>query len=90
MAIATLSTVNDGLQPKQKERGHCVVDVNLEDSEPWIPYAEGVWVQLCRFYVTTGGFTVVLRVCPRRNLGSITTLACAWFYATWSLEVSRA
>jgi 2,4'-dihydroxyacetophenone dioxygenase len=64
MAIATLSTVNDGLQPNKKERGHYVVDVNLEGSGPWIPYAEGVWVQLCRFNVTTGGFTVVLKGLP--------------------------
>ena len=64
MATATFSTVNDGLEPNQKERGHYVVDVNLEESGPWIPYAEGVWVQLCRFNVTTGGFTVVLKGLP--------------------------
>jgi hypothetical protein len=34
MAIATFSTVNDGLQPHQKERGHFVVDVNLEETGP--------------------------------------------------------
>jgi 2,4'-dihydroxyacetophenone dioxygenase len=75
MAIATFSTVNDGLQPNQKERGHYVVDVNLEESGPWIPYAEGVWVQLCRFNVTTGGFTVVLKGLLAAKLGVITTLA---------------
>src|ERR1700739_4543814 len=69
MAIATFNTVNDGLKPNQKERGHYVVDVNLEDSGPWIPYAEGVWVQLCRFNVTTGGFTVVLKGLPGAKLG---------------------
>ena len=69
MAIATFSTVNDGLRPDQKQRGHYVVDVNLEESGPWIPYAEGVWVQLCRFNVTTGGFTVVLKGLPGAKLG---------------------
>jgi 2,4'-dihydroxyacetophenone dioxygenase len=69
MAIATFNTVNDGLKPNQKERGHYVVDVNLEDSGPWIPYAEAVWVQLCRFNVTTGGFTVVLKGLPGAKLG---------------------
>ena len=37
MPIATFSSVNDGLQPSQQDRGHYVVDVNLEDSGPWIP-----------------------------------------------------
>jgi hypothetical protein len=41
MAIATFSTVNDGLEPHQKDRGHHVVDVNLD--------ASGPWVQMCRF-----------------------------------------
>ena len=69
MAIATFSTVDDGLQPNQKERGHYVVDLNLDETGPWIPYAEGVWVQLCRFNVTTGGFTVVLKGLPGAKLG---------------------
>jgi 2,4'-dihydroxyacetophenone dioxygenase len=69
MAIATFSTVNDGLQPSQRDRGHYIVDVNLDDSGPWIPYAEGVWVQLCRFNLTTGGFTVVLKGLPGAKLG---------------------
>ena len=55
MAVATFNTVNDGLKPNQKERGHYVVDVNLEDSGPWIPYAEGVWVQLCRLALNRHG-----------------------------------
>ena len=44
MATATFSTVNDALQSGQLDRGHYFVEVNLEDSEPWVPYAEGVWV----------------------------------------------
>src|SRR5258708_5512682 len=69
MATATFSTVNDGLQPNQRERGHYVVDVNLEDGGPWIPYAAGAWVHLCRFNVTTGGFTVGLKGLPGAKLG---------------------
>lgn len=69
IAIATFCTANDGLQLNQKERGHYVVDVNLEDNGPWIPYAEGVWVQLCRFNLTTGGFIVVLKILPGAKLG---------------------
>jgi 2,4'-dihydroxyacetophenone dioxygenase len=89
MAIAAFSTVSDGLEPNQKERGHYIVDVNLEDTGAWIPYAEGVWVQLCRFNVTTGGFTVVLKGLPGAKLWSPLPHGYrAWFYAARSLEVS--
>ena len=69
MAVAAFSTVNDGLEPSPKDRGHYIVDANLEDSGPGIPYAERVRVQLCRFNVTTGGVTVVLNGLPGVKLG---------------------
>jgi hypothetical protein len=50
-----------GLDPSRQSRGHYIVNTDLDDDGPWVPYAEGVWVQPCRFNVTTGGFTVVLK-----------------------------
>jgi 2,4'-dihydroxyacetophenone dioxygenase len=69
MAIAAFNNVTDGLDPSRQNRGHYIVDLNLDDNGPWIPYAEGVWVQPCRFNVTTGGFTVVLKGLPGAKLG---------------------
>jgi quercetin dioxygenase-like cupin family protein len=69
MAITAFSTNDDGIEPSQRRRGNYIVDVNLEDDAPWIPYAEGVWVQPCRFNVTTGGFTTVLKGLPGAKLG---------------------
>jgi 2,4'-dihydroxyacetophenone dioxygenase len=69
MAITTFSTSDDGIEPSQRRRGNYIVDVNLGNDAPWIPYAEGVWVQLCRFNVTTGGFTTVLKGLPGAKLG---------------------
>jgi hypothetical protein len=69
MAITTFSSNDDGIEPGQRHRGNYIVDVNLADDAPWVPYAEGVWVQLCRFNVTTGGFTNVLKGLPGARLG---------------------
>ena len=69
MAIAAFNNVTDGLDPSRRNRGHYVVNTNLADDGPWIPYADGVWIQPCCFNVTTGGFSVVLKGLPGAKLG---------------------
>jgi hypothetical protein len=69
MAIATFTNTTDGLDPNRRNRGHYVVNTNLTDKGPWVPYADGVWIQPCAFNVTTGGFSVVLKGLPGAKLG---------------------
>jgi 2,4'-dihydroxyacetophenone dioxygenase len=69
MAITAFNDMSDGLRPGSRDRGHYIVDTNLNDDGPWVPYADGVWVQPCSFNVTTGGFTVVLKGLPGAKLG---------------------
>ena len=69
MAIATFTNVTDGLDGNRRNRGHYVVNTNLTDDGPWVPYADGVWIQPCSFNVTTGGFSVVLKGLPGAKLG---------------------
>ena len=68
--ITGFQDTTDGLAPGQRQRGHFIADIELGDDAPWIPYAEGVWIQICRFNVTTGGFTVVLKALPGASLGT--------------------
>ena len=69
MPITTFSNVTDGLDPSRRNRGHFILNTKLDDDGPWVPYAEGVWIQPCCFNVTTGGFTVVLKGLPGAKLG---------------------
>lgn len=69
MPITAFSSVDDGLDPAQRNRGHFIADVNLEDGPHWVPYAEGVWFQPCLFNVTSGGFSVILKGLPGAQLG---------------------
>ncbi len=70
MPITEFHDSTDGLAPGQRQRGHFVANLDLGDDAPWIPYAEGVWIQPCRFNVTSGGFTVILKAMPGASLGT--------------------
>jgi quercetin dioxygenase-like cupin family protein len=69
MAITAFNDMSDGLDPHSRNRGHYIVNTNLNDDGPWIPYADGVWIQPCSFNVTTGGFTVLVKGLPGAKLG---------------------
>jgi quercetin dioxygenase-like cupin family protein len=69
MPIATFSSAEDGLAPSQRSRGHFIFDTQQDDAGPWVPYAEGVWIQPCCFDVTSGGFSVLLKGLPGAKLG---------------------
>lgn len=69
MPITAFSSAADGLDPAHRNRDHFIVDTNEADDGPWIPYAEGVWIQPCCFDVTAGGFSVLLKGLPGAQLG---------------------
>jgi desulfoferrodoxin (superoxide reductase-like protein) len=70
MPITAFNSVSDGLVPHQRSREHFIADIDLEDGPHWIPYTDGVWIQLCQFNVTSGGFSVVLKGLPGTALGT--------------------
>src|SRR6266496_151564 len=67
--ITAFNGVTDGLDPNRRNRDHFVVNTNLDEHGPWVPYADGVWLQPCCFNVTSGGFSVVLKALPGAQLG---------------------
>jgi len=69
MPIATFSDSTDGLKAEARERAHFIAQLDFDESNAWIPYADGVWVQLCHFDLTRGGFTVLLKAVPGASLG---------------------
>jgi quercetin dioxygenase-like cupin family protein len=69
MPISAFNSVADGLDPALRSREHFIADTNLADNGPWVPYADGVWIQPCCFNVTSGGFTTLLRGLPGAKLG---------------------
>ena len=69
MPITAFDSFTDGLAANQRSREHFVANINVDDDGPWVPYAEGVWLQPCCFNVTSGGFTVVLKGLPGAKLG---------------------
>ena len=69
MPITAFSSLTDGLGSNQRSREHFVANINVDDERCWVPYAEGVWFQPCRFNVTSGGFSVVLKGLPGAKLG---------------------
>ena len=69
MPITAFNSFTDGLGSTQRNRGHFIANLNVEDDRAWVPYAEGVWLQPCCFNVTSGGFTVVLKGLPGAKLG---------------------
>ena len=69
MPIQTFSNTTDGLEPGARQRGHYVANLDTENENLWVPYAEGVWFQPCQFNVTTGGFSVLLKGLPGAQIG---------------------
>ena len=69
MPITTFSNVDDGLDSSQRQRGHFITSIDVDDQRRWVPYAEGVWFQPCCFNVTSGGFSVLLKGLPGAKLG---------------------
>jgi 2,4'-dihydroxyacetophenone dioxygenase len=69
MPIMAFNSVSDGLDPSRRKRDHFITNTNLDDDGPWVPYADGVWVQPCCFDVTSGGFSVLLKGLPGAQLG---------------------
>ena len=70
MPITAFNSFSDGLAPNQRSREHFIANIDLEDGPHWVPYADGVWIQLCHFNVTSGGFSVVLKGLPGAALGT--------------------
>src|SRR5881392_3339767 len=64
MPITAFSSFCDGLQADQRSRQHFVTNINLDDDNPWVPYANGIWFQPCCFNVTSRGFSLVLKGLP--------------------------
>jgi 2,4'-dihydroxyacetophenone dioxygenase len=69
MPITAFSNTDDGLTPERRTHGNFVVDTNLGEDGPWVPYADGVWFQPCFFNTTSGGFSLVLKGLPGAKLG---------------------
>jgi 2,4'-dihydroxyacetophenone dioxygenase len=69
MPITTFSSMDDGLEPERRARGHFISNIDVEDQRLWVPYAEGVWLQPCHFNLTAGGFSAVLKGLPGAMLG---------------------
>ncbi len=70
MPITAFNSFTDGLDSNQRNRGHFIANINVDDAPRWVPYAEGVWIQPCCFNVTSGGFSVVLKGLPGAKLGT--------------------
>jgi 2,4'-dihydroxyacetophenone dioxygenase len=70
MPITAFSNFTDGLDPNRRSREHFITNTNLEDDRLWVPYADGVWFQLCCFNVTSGGFSLVLKGLPGSMVGT--------------------
>ncbi len=64
MPVNTFASYDDGLEAAQRHRDHFITDLDFEDDRLWVPYGETAWFQPCRFDVTTGGFTAVLKALP--------------------------
>jgi quercetin dioxygenase-like cupin family protein len=69
MPIQAFNSVTDGLDSGSRSRGHFVANLNIDDEQLWVPYADGVWLQPCCFNVTSGGFSVLLKGLPGAQLG---------------------
>ena len=69
MPINAFSNFTDGIEPSHRDRGHFIANSDVSDGGPWIPYADGVWIQPLHFNVTSGGFSVLLKGLPGAQLG---------------------
>ncbi|UCG75365.1 MAG: 2,4'-dihydroxyacetophenone dioxygenase family protein [Gemmatimonadota bacterium] len=64
MPVSAFASYDDGLATSDRRRDHFITDLDLDDDRLWIPYGDTAWFQPCRFDVTTGGFTAVLKALP--------------------------
>lgn len=69
MPITQFSSFSDGLDPDQRSRGHFITNIDIEDEQLWIPYAEGVWFQPCSFNLSSGSWSLILKALPGASLG---------------------
>jgi hypothetical protein len=69
MPIQSFNSVTDGLDSGSRSRGHFIANLDTEDEQLWVSYADGVWLQPCCFNVTSGGFSVLLKGLPGAQLG---------------------
>ena len=69
MPIQAFNSADDGLDSSIRNRGHFIVNTDIDDEKLWIPYADDVWIQPCCFNVTSGGFSVLLKGLPGAQLG---------------------
>ena len=69
MPIQAFNSVDDGLRPDSRRRGHFIANTDLDNEQLWVPYAEGVWLQPCCINVTAGGFSVLLKGLAGAKLG---------------------
>jgi len=89
MPITAFNNYTDGLDPNRRSREHFVANTNLNDDGPWVPYADGVWIQPCCFNVTSGGFSAVLKGrCQARP--PLPRWHRSWVHDAWSLAVPGA
>jgi hypothetical protein len=64
MPVNVFANFEDGLEPSARQRDHFITGLDFDDERLWVPYGETAWFQPCRFDVTTGGFTAVLKALP--------------------------
>ena len=69
MAISRFNDSAACLVLANRQHNHFTADLDMSDDGPWLPYAEGVWTQMCHFDVTRGGFSVLLKGMPGASLG---------------------
>src|SRR5262249_17344236 len=70
MPISAFNSFTDGLEPNQRSREQFITKTNLSDDRLWIPYANGIWFQPCCLTVTSGGFSLILKVLPGSFVGT--------------------
>src|SRR5436189_17680 len=46
------------------DHGHLIANIDLNDENRWVPYADGVWVQPCSFNLSSGRFRLILKALP--------------------------
>jgi 2,4'-dihydroxyacetophenone dioxygenase len=51
------------------DHGHLIANIDLNDENRWVPYADGVWVQPCSFNLSSGSFSLILKALPGASLG---------------------
>lgn len=70
MTITHFKGFDDGLKPQERVRHQYALDRDLDNELLWVPYGEGTWFQPCRFDVSNGGFSNILKVVPGAQLST--------------------